>query len=191
MLLTSLEVAAEKRGRGGQLPIDCGTCTRCIDACPTNALDVPYQMDATRCIAYLTIEHKGPIAEELCRGSDARSLAATFARMCARGIRNARKRRSSQTRSLRPRPELVNPALEWLGAMDEESFEREFNGSPVRRAGFNGLRRNVAIAMGNSGLRQFVPGSKTWAAAETRACARPRSGRSKGCGANNRSAVDR
>ena len=57
---------------------------------------------------------------------------------------------------LEPRPELINPALDWLAALDEKSFEREFNGSPVRRAGFWGLRRNVAIAMGNSGLAQFT-----------------------------------
>ena len=64
---------------------------------------------------------------------------------------------------LEPRAELVNPALEWLAALDE-AFEREFNGSPVRRAGFMGLRRNVAIAMGNSGLAG-LPALEAWAAA--------------------------
>ena len=63
---------------------------------------------------------------------------------------------------LAARPELVNPALEWLAAMDEAEFEKNFNGSPVRRAGFLGLRRNVAIAMGNSGLGRFAPFLKTW-----------------------------
>jgi epoxyqueuosine reductase len=63
---------------------------------------------------------------------------------------------------LEPRPELVNPALEWLASMDEQTFERTFNGSPVRRAGFAGLRRNVAIAMGNAGLPQFVPRLREW-----------------------------
>ena len=66
---------------------------------------------------------------------------------------------------LEPRPELVNPALEWLASLDEQSFEREFNGSPVRRAGFMGLRRNVAIAMGNSAQAQFVDRLETWATA--------------------------
>jgi epoxyqueuosine reductase len=63
---------------------------------------------------------------------------------------------------LEPRPELVNPALESLAAMDEAEFERKFNGSPVRRAGFSGLKRNVAIAMGNSGLSRFVPSLQQW-----------------------------
>jgi epoxyqueuosine reductase len=66
---------------------------------------------------------------------------------------------------LEPRPELVNPALDWLGSFDEKSFEREFNGSPVRRAGFWGLKRNVAIAMGNSGLVSFIPQLEAWASA--------------------------
>jgi epoxyqueuosine reductase len=65
---------------------------------------------------------------------------------------------------LEPRAELINPALDWLAALDENSFEREFNGSPVRRAGFQGLRRNVAIAMGNSGLAQFAAKLEEWAA---------------------------
>ena len=66
---------------------------------------------------------------------------------------------------LEPRPGLVNPALDWLASLDESEFENIFNGSPVRRAGFLGLRRNVAIAMGNSGLGRFVPLLETWAGA--------------------------
>jgi epoxyqueuosine reductase len=66
---------------------------------------------------------------------------------------------------LEPRAELVNAALEWLGSLDEQSFEAHFNGSPVRRAGFNGLRRNVAIAMGNSGQTRFIQQIEAWAAA--------------------------
>jgi epoxyqueuosine reductase len=63
---------------------------------------------------------------------------------------------------LEARAELVNPALQWLAAMDEAEFEARFNGSPVRRAGFWGLRRNVAIAMGNSGLGRFAPWLEPW-----------------------------
>ena len=58
--------------------------------------------------------------------------------------------------------ELVNPALEWLSSLDEQSFEHVFNGSPVRRAGFSGMRRNIAIAMGNSGERSYVQRLKEW-----------------------------
>jgi len=64
---------------------------------------------------------------------------------------------------LAPRAELVNPALEWLASLDEQSFERTFNGSPVRRAGFTAMRRNIAIAMGNSGSEGFVPVLGAWA----------------------------
>jgi epoxyqueuosine reductase len=68
-------------------------------------------------------------------------------------------------RELEVRAELVNPLLDWLAAMDEAEFERQFNGSPVRRAGFEGLRRNVAIAMGNSGQARFAPWLVRWAEA--------------------------
>jgi epoxyqueuosine reductase len=63
---------------------------------------------------------------------------------------------------LEARGELVNPALEWLAGMDEMEFERWFNGSPVRRAGFDGMRRNLAVAMGNSGMGRFVARLEEW-----------------------------
>jgi epoxyqueuosine reductase len=63
---------------------------------------------------------------------------------------------------MQPRSELINPALEALAAMDESAFEAAFNGSPVRRTGFNGLRRNIAIAMGNSGLARFAARLAAW-----------------------------
>lgn len=66
---------------------------------------------------------------------------------------------------LEPRPELVNPALDWLADLDEADFERQFNGSPVRRTGFMGLRRNVAIAIGNSGEARFAERLEEWSAA--------------------------
>ncbi len=210
VLLTSLEVsesspALAKLGRGtheatGQKPglqvaDRCGSCTRCIEACPTNALDVPYQMDATRCIAYLTIEHKGPIAEELAAnmgrqvfGCDICQDVCPWNGKARRAMEisrdptlSARLQKADPSTSLRtermgqrpiaadaelePRSELVNPALEWLGSLDEQSFEREFNGSPVRRTGFMGLRRNVAIAMGNTGEGRFAEQLEAWAAA--------------------------
>jgi epoxyqueuosine reductase len=168
VLLTALEVSKAAREQGNEsatptiVPDRCGTCTRCIEACPTNALDVPYQMDATRCIAYLTIEHKGPIAEELMPGIGRQVFGCDI---CQDVCPWNRKAPIAVDAELEPRAELINPALEWLAAMDEAEFEREFNGSPVRRSGFNGLRRNVAIAMGNSGLAQFVPRLEAWAEA--------------------------
>jgi len=160
VLITALPV--ENRKASVLLSDHCGTCTRCIDACPTNALDVPYQMDATRCIAYLTIEHKGPIAEELMPGIGRQVFGCDI---CQDVCPWNRKAPIVADAELEPRPELINPALEWLAAMDEAEYERNFNGSPVRRAGFNGLRRNVAIAMGNSGLARSVPQLEQWAAA--------------------------
>ena len=165
VLLTSLEVSPN--GETAELvPDRCGSCTRCIDACPTHALDVPYQMDAPRCIAYLTIEHKGPIAEELMPGMGRQVFGCDICQdVCPWNRKSLRKAPIATDPELEPRPELVNPMLEWLASLDEQSYEREFNGSPVRRAGFLGLRRNVAIAMGNSGLTQFAPRLKEWAGA--------------------------
>jgi epoxyqueuosine reductase len=181
VLLMSLEVGqpasqqvGESAGRqiGGPtlVPDHCGTCRRCIEACPTHALDVPYQMDATRCIAYLTIEHKGPIAEELMAGIGRQVFGCDICQdVCPWNEKALKKSLRSGPIAvdpeLEPRPELINPALDWLASLDEKSFEREFNGSPVRRAGFWGLRRNVAIAMGNSGLARFTTKLEEWAAA--------------------------
>jgi epoxyqueuosine reductase len=162
-LLTSLPVQKEEVPRAPALTPDrCGTCRRCIDACPTDALAVPYRMDATRCISYLTIEHKGPIAEELMQGMGRQVFGCDI---CQDVCPWNRKAPLSADRELEPRAELVNPALEWLAAMDEAEFEQLFNGSPVRRAGFDGLRRNVAIAMGNGGQRRFARHLEKWATA--------------------------
>ncbi len=169
VVLTSLEVKKEEsRQSGGAtlVPDHCGTCTRCIEACPTNALDKPYQMDATRCISYLTIEHKGPIAQDLLPGIGRQVFGCDICQdVCPWNQKPRRDGPIAADAELEPRPELINPSLEWLGSLDEQSFEREFNGSPVRRAGFLGLQRNIAIAMGNSGLLRFVPRLEAWAVA--------------------------
>jgi epoxyqueuosine reductase len=141
-------------------PDRCGTCTRCIEACPTNALDSPYQMNASRCISYLTIEHKGPIDEELMLGMGRQVFGCDICQDVCPWNRNAP---IATDPDLQPRPELVNPLLEWLAATDQAEFESRFNGSPMRRSGFDGLRRNVAIAMGNSGLDRYVPTLTNWA----------------------------
>jgi epoxyqueuosine reductase len=143
-------------------PDRCGSCTRCIEACPTNALDSPYQMNASRCISYLTIEHKGPIDEQLLAGMGRQVFGCDI---CQDVCPWNRKAPIAADPELEPRPELVNPLLDWLAAMNQTEFESRFNGSPVRRAGFDGLRRNIAIAMGNSGLDRCVPVLKDWASA--------------------------
>jgi epoxyqueuosine reductase len=165
VLLTSLDVSPKSK-TPEVVPDRCGSCRRCIEACPTRALDVPYQMDARRCISYLTIEHKGPIAEELMQGIGRQVFGCDICQdVCPWNQKALRKGPIVVDAELEPRAELINPALEWLAALDEQSFEREFNGSPVRRAGFRGLRRNVAIAMGNSGLAQYASKLEEWAAA--------------------------
>jgi epoxyqueuosine reductase len=160
VLITSLPVQEEKAS--AVLPDWCGSCRRCIEACPTDALIVPYQMDATRCIAYLTIEHKGVIPEELAAGMGRQVFGCDI---CQDVCPWNRKAPIGADPELEARAELVNPTLDWLGSLDEKSFEQNFNGSPVRRAGFEGLRRNLAIAMGNSGLKKFVPRLREWAQA--------------------------
>jgi epoxyqueuosine reductase len=144
------------------VPDRCGSCRRCLEACPTGALTAPYQMDATKCISYLTIEHRGPIAPELMEGMGRQVFGCDI---CQDVCPWNRKAPVTADAELEAREELVNPAMEWLAAMDEAEFEREFNGSPVRRAGFMGLKRNVAIAMGNSGLRRLTPWLEKWSEA--------------------------
>jgi epoxyqueuosine reductase len=160
VLLTSLRVEREEPLA---VPADrCGSCRRCIEACPTGALTAPYQMDATKCIAYLTIEHKGPITAQLMEGMGRQIFGCDI---CQDVCPWNRKAPIGADADLAPRSELVNPALDWLASLDEHSFERAFNGSPVRRSGFLGLRRNLAIAMGNSGVPQFSARLSEWASA--------------------------
>jgi epoxyqueuosine reductase len=161
VLLTSLPVA---EGAASFAPhVDrCGSCRRCIDACPTGALVAPYQMDARRCISYLTIEHKGPIAPELMETSGRQVFGCDI---CQDVCPWNRKAPGVPDAEMSPRQELVNPLLDWLAEMDQAEWEQQFNGSPVRRTGFHGMQRNVAVAIGNSGQRRFVPRLRAWASA--------------------------
>jgi epoxyqueuosine reductase len=126
----------------------CGSCTACLDICPTNAFPAPYQLDARRCISYLTIEHKGPVPEELralmgnrIYGCDDCLAVCPWNKFAveAREIRYA------------ARPELVAPPLRDLVALDDGAFRAMFSGSPVKRIGRNRFVRNVLYAIGNSG----------------------------------------
>ena len=162
VLLTSLPVQRAKAPSAlSFVPDRCGTCRRCIEACPTQALIAPYQMDARRCISYLTIEHKGPIADDLMEKIGRHIFGCDICQdVCPWALRAVAPLVDSE---LEPRRDLENPSLEWLAGMDEEEFERTFNGSPVRRAGFNGLRRNIAIVMGNSRISAFAAYLDKWA----------------------------
>lgn len=135
----------------------CGSCTRCIDACPTEAL-TPYKLDARRCICYLTIEKRGEIPEELRAAIGRHIFGCDICQdVCPwNGAESlARQAPVSTAPEFQSRKELVNPALEWLGEMSREDFNRVFKDSPVKRAKHSGIRRNVAIAMGNSGQEKF------------------------------------
>ncbi|HKN17293.1 MAG TPA: tRNA epoxyqueuosine(34) reductase QueG [Candidatus Sulfotelmatobacter sp.] len=149
VILTSLELEA-----GLPAPDRCGTCTRCIDACPTDALIAPYQLDSNKCIAYLTIEKRGSIAEDLRSGMGRHIFGCDI---CQDVCPWNRKAPATDAKEFQPRPELVNPALDWLAEISAEEFRTTFRGSPLNRTKRTGLRRNAVIAMGNSGDEKFIP----------------------------------
>jgi epoxyqueuosine reductase len=161
VIVTSLEMAD---GEELQIAADrCGSCTRCVDACPTDALVKPREMDASRCIAYLTIEKKGSIAEEL---REAMGRQVFGCDICQDVCPWNRKAPVAAREGMLTRREMVNPALEWLAGMDAVEFRRWFKGSPVERTRKKRLHRNVAIAMGNSGEARFVPQLEAWSMGE-------------------------
>jgi epoxyqueuosine reductase len=131
----------------------CGTCSRCLAVCPTGAFPAPYRLDATRCISYLTIEHRGPIPLEL------RPLMGNRIYGCDDCLAVCpwnRFARATHHNKLRARADLVGPSLQELVALDDAGFRTRFAGSPIKRIGRNRFVRNVLIAMGNSadpGLR--------------------------------------
>ena len=149
VILTSLELEPDLPA-----PDRCGTCTRCIDACPTDALIAPYQLDSNRCISYLTIEKRGVIPEDMREGMGRHVFGCDI---CQDVCPWNRKAPVTAAAEFQPRDGLVNPALEWLAEMSVEAFRETFQGSPIRRAKRTGIRRNAAIAMGNSRDRRFLP----------------------------------
>jgi epoxyqueuosine reductase len=149
VILTSLELAPDLPA-----PDRCGTCTRCIEACPTDALIAPYKLDSNRCISYLTIEKRGEIPIELREGIGRQVFGCDI---CQDVCPWNRKAPATGAAEFQPRDGLVNPALEWLATISEEDFRARFRGSPIRRTKRHGLRRNAVVAMGNSGDRRFLP----------------------------------
>jgi epoxyqueuosine reductase len=135
-------------------PDRCGSCTRCITACPTQAIVAPGELDARLCISYLTIEKRGEIAEEL-RGRMGRHVFGCD--ICQDVCPWNRKAPVTLATGFEAREGLVNPALEWLAEMRQEEFSEVFRGSPIKRAKLSGLRRNAVIAMANSGDMKFMP----------------------------------
>jgi epoxyqueuosine reductase len=153
VILTSLDPPDESAALPA--PDRCGSCTRCIDACPTDAFVAPYQLDSNKCISYLTIEKRGAITDDDLRSGMGRQVFGCD--ICQDVCPWNRKAPVTAAEEFQPRPVLVNPALDWLAEMSEEEFRSTFRDSPVRRAKRAGLRRNAIIAMGNSEDRRFLP----------------------------------
>ncbi len=142
-IFTTIELPPDRPGRD-----HCGSCRACLDICPTGAFPAPYQLDARRCISYLTIEHKGPVDEALrpllgnrIYGCDDCLAACPWNKFAC----EAREMR------YRARPELLAPKLGDLAQLDDAAFRAMFSGSPVKRIGRNRFVRNVLYAIGNSG----------------------------------------
>ena len=141
-ILTTLELPADAPEQD-----HCGSCRACLDVCPTRAFPAPYRLDARRCISYLTIEHKGPIAREL------RPLMGNRIYGCDDCLAVCPWNKFAQTSRdvrLAMRDELKAPRLDELARLDDAAFRKLFAGSPIKRTGRNRFLRNVLIAIGNS-----------------------------------------
>ena len=132
----------------------CGSCTACLDACPTNAFPAPYVLDATRCISYLTIEIKGSVPEELRSGVGRHVFGCDI---CQDVCPWNRKRKHAGPEAFEPRDGAEAPGLEDLAGLSAGGFSERFRKSAVKRAKRRGLLRNVAIAIGNSGDTKLRP----------------------------------
>ena len=132
----------------------CGSCRRCLDVCPTAAFPAPYQLDARRCIAYLTIEHKGHIAAEFRGPIGNRVFGCDDCLAVCPWNKFAERSREAR---LHARAETDNPPLAELLALDDRNFRLRFAGTPVKRTGRDRFVRNCLIAAGNSGDETLVP----------------------------------
>lgn len=142
-------------------PDHCGSCRACLDACPTGAFPAPYQLDARRCISYLTIEHAGPIDPELrpalgnrIYGCDDCLAACPWNKFAA----------EAHEAAYFARVELQCPKLDHLAALNDADFREVFAGSPIKRIGRARFMRNVAYAIGNSAEPDLIPAAEALAA---------------------------
>ena len=152
VILTSLELEPDGPADHGQ---HCGSCTRCLDSCPTQAFIGPHRIDARRCISYLTIEHQGPIPHDLRAGIGNRVYGCDDCLAVCPWNRFADA--AAANRAFLPRAELAAPRLADLLALDDASFRAMFAGSPIKRIGLKRMIRNCLIAAGNSGDAAVIP----------------------------------
>ena len=146
---TTLDIAPDEPH-----PDHCGSCTRCLDICPTKAFPAPYQLDSRRCIAYLTIEHKGPIPREFRAKIGNRVFGCDDCLSVCPWNRFAKE--AAETK-MSLRAELLDLSLGVLIGLDEPGFRALFAGTPVKRTGHQRFLRNVLIAIGNSGDLSLIP----------------------------------
>lgn len=149
VILTSADLA----GDGGEGD-HCGSCTQCLDVCPTRAFPAPYQLDARRCLAYLSIEHKGPIPVEFREPMGNRVFGCDDCLAVCPWNKFAQRTAEA---ALSPREGMDLPELVVLSRLDDAAFRARFAGTPVKRTGRDRFVRNVVIAMGNSGAAVLMP----------------------------------
>jgi epoxyqueuosine reductase len=143
-----------------ELPIDapqpesCGTCTRCLDVCPTHAFPAPFRLDARRCLSYLNIEHRGPIPLEFRAAMGNRIYGCDDCLAVCPWNKFAT---ATHEMKLAARDDLSAPALADLVQLDEDGFRALFSASPIKRIGHARFLRNVLIAIGNSGDAALLP----------------------------------
>lgn len=137
----------------GQEHDHCGRCRACLDSCPTDAFPAPYQLDARRCISYLTIEHHGPVPLEFRKAMGNRIYGCDD---CLAACPWNKFAQAANEAKLVARSDLTNPDLGKLLDLDDASFRKLFSGSPIKRIGRDRFLRNVLIAAGNSGLPHLL-----------------------------------
>jgi epoxyqueuosine reductase len=152
-IFTTLDIQPDQPARD-----TCGSCTRCLDACPTQAFDGPRRIDARKCISYLTIEYKGPIPLEFRKAMGNRIYGCDDCLAVCPWHRFADA--AAANRAFVPREELKAPRLADLLALDDTAFRAKFSGSPIKRIGVKRMIRNCLIAAGNSGDPAVVPSVK-------------------------------
>ena len=152
-ILTTAELAADTPE-----PDHCGSCSRCIDVCPTNAFPVPYQLDARRCLAYLSIEHRGHIPIEFRAAMGNRVFGCDDCLAVCPWNKFAQ---ASNEAKYAAKSETSNPPIAELLTLDDAAFRRRFSGTPVKRTGRDRVLRNAVIAAGNSGEAALLPAVRT------------------------------
>lgn len=172
VIITTLDLTPSLAADESPQPDLCGQCTLCIEACPTGALVAPYQMDARRCISYLTIEHRGSIPEDLrpqvgahifgcdiCQDVCPFNRKAPVTEMAEFAPRRTEEKGETRKSKSKNRPDAQTAAepdelfalpLEWLAALSGEEYKVAFRGSAIKRAKYQGVIRNACVALGNA-----------------------------------------